>query len=89
MRLCLMITCVCLLTMGCSGHPKVNRDESVITLDKVPPAALKAAQGKLPDVKFDSVWKVGEDRFEIRGKTPAGKIRDVQVTAAGDILEVD
>ena len=88
MRQLLFFLCSLAIT-GCSNQPKTTRDESVLALDKIPPTAMKAAQEKLPDVKFDSAWKVGEDRFEIRGKTATGKIRDVQVSTSGEILEVD
>jgi len=78
------------LALGGCGE-RVQRDE-VVPIDRVPPAALKAAQVKLPGVKFDTAWKVkaeGKDAFEIRGKSKDGKTRDAQVTATGEVLEVD
>ena len=75
----------CAMT-GCEG--KIAKTE-IVPLDKVPPAAIKAAEAKLPEVKFDTAWKTKSGNYEIRGKTPGGKVRDLQVTAAGDVVEVD
>jgi uncharacterized membrane protein YkoI len=61
-------------------------------LDKVPPSIMKVAEEKLPGVKFDSAYKEtkdGKDVYELRGKTKEGKIRDVEVTADGKVLQVD
>jgi hypothetical protein len=83
------LAALALLASGCGK--RIEKDESV-PLDKVPPAAIKAAHDRLPDVNFETAWKVkGEagDAYEIRGKTKVGKIRDVQVTDKGEVLEVD
>ena len=53
---------------------------------------VKVAQEKLPNVKFESVRKIkvkGEDVYEIRGKQPNGKVREVEVSDAGQVLEVE
>jgi hypothetical protein len=74
---------------GCGAER--DRDP-VVPIDQVPEAALKAAGAKLPGVRFDGAWKVRDgdrEAFEIRGRTPEGKIRDVKVTASGEVLEVD
>jgi hypothetical protein len=79
------------LLLGCEGDRRpapMNR----LTIDKLPPAALKAAKAKLPDVAFEEAWKVdegGREAFEVRGTNPRGKTRDIRVTADGKILEID
>jgi hypothetical protein len=50
---------------------------------------MTSAKGKLPEVKFDTAWKTRSGNFEVRGKTAAGKVRDVQVSPEGKIIEVD
>ncbi len=77
-----------LLLGGCAKTGK-QADETVVALDQVPAAVMAAAKKELPGVKFNTAWKTESGAFEIRGKTPEGKIRDVQVTATGDVLEVD
>ena len=81
----LMVIACCILA-GC--EQKVEKTE-MVPLDQVPPAALKAAKEKLPDVKFESAWKTKNGNFEVRGKTASGKVRDLQVTEAGTVVEVD
>ncbi len=78
-----------LATTGCGEK---GENEVAMPLDKVPPSVVKVAEEKLPGVKFDSAYKEtkdGKDVYELRGKTKEGKIRDVEVTAEGRVLEVD
>ena len=58
----------------------------------IPPDLLVVAQKTLPKVKFESARKIsvqGEEVFEIRGKQANGKIREVEVTTAGKVIEVE
>jgi hypothetical protein len=74
---------------GCGGQPTVNE---FVPLAEVAPELVQVAQKKLPDVKFDSARhkKVnGEDVYEIRGMQANGKIREVEVSAAGNVIEVE
>lgn len=74
---------------GCGGE---REHDEVVPLDRIPEPALKAAQAKLPGVKFDGAWKERDgdsEAYEIRGRTREGKIRDIKVTASGEVLEVD
>ena len=53
---------------------------------------MEAATKALPDVKFDEARKAkfnGQDAFEIRGKDKRGKIREVEVSTSGEILEIE
>ena len=86
----LRIPAVALLIMFGCGEKGEN--DVPMPLDKVPPDVMKIAVEKLPGVKFDSAYKEtkdGKEVFEVRGKTKDGKIRDVEVTADGKVLEVD
>jgi hypothetical protein len=65
-----------------------------VPLAEVPPELVKIAEKNLPDVKFDSARRLigkgtAEDVFEIRGKLPNGKIREVEVTASGRVVEIE
>jgi len=87
MRTKSLIAVLCFLAIGCGGR---HESDEVVPIDKLPSAALKAAQEKLPGVKFDTAWKEkGTDAYEIRGKTKDGKMRDAKVTSDGKVLEVD
>ena len=81
---------VLLCSLGC-GSSKPKEKEAVGIAD-VAPDLLEVAKKTLPEVKFDSARKIkvdGEDVFEIRGKQPNGKIREVEVSASGKVIEVE
>jgi hypothetical protein len=75
---------------GCGERTRLAED--AVPLEQVPGPAMAAAQKQLPGVKFDAAWKELEGEkvaYELRGKNPHGKIRDVKVTPDGRVLEVD
>jgi len=87
-RLMLIIGCL-MIAAGCG---EVGENDTPMPLDQVPPSIMKVARDKFPEVKFDSAYKEtkdGKEVFEVRGKSKDGKIREVEVTADGKILEVD
>ncbi|MGI8982118.1 MAG: hypothetical protein ACR2FY_23045 [Pirellulaceae bacterium] len=73
------------VALGCGGVEKTE----MVPMEKVPNPVLTSAKEKLPDVKFDTAWKTKDGNFEVRGKTAAGKVRDIQVSPDGKVLEVD
>jgi hypothetical protein len=76
--------------MGC-GKPAKN--DKPIALQDVPEVAMKAAMAvakeRLPDVKFHSATLRPNGVYEITGKSKNGKVHDIEVTAAGEIVEVE
>ena len=88
-RTSVLATILLTATAGCGES---GEHEVAMPLDQVPPALRKVAEEKFPGVKFDSAYKEtkdGKDIYELRGKTKDGKIRDVEVTADGKVLDVD
>jgi hypothetical protein len=74
---------------GCGEE--VERGEAV-TFDQLPPGSMEAATKALPEVKFELVRKAkfnGQDAYEIRGKDKRGKVREVEVSTSGQILEIE
>ena len=71
--------------VGCAGGTK----DELISLDKLPEGHLNTAQEKLPEVKFDTALKRGDGTYEVRGKDPKGKVRDVEMSATGEVLEIE
>ncbi len=76
------------LISGCGDSLGEGRKE-IVPLDKVPPAVMEAAKKKLPDIKFDSALKTSKGIYEVRGKSKNGKIQEVEVTEAGEVLLVE
>ena len=79
-----------LFALGCSASPPAS--DPIIPLDQVPPHLLEIARKQLPGYTFDTVYKMkvdGKDAYEIRGKNDRGKVREVEVSATGEVLEIE
>jgi hypothetical protein len=61
----------------------------VVSLDQLPAGYLDIAKKELPQVKFDTVWRLKNGNYEIRGKDARGKAREVELNAKGTVVEVD
>ncbi len=69
---------------GCAKQPS-----KPIPLEQVPESLMKISHEKLPDVKFDRAVIKANGIYEISGKDKKGKVRDVEMTAAGEVTEVE
>ncbi len=90
MRLFVQLVCIAIFPVfvGCSETGEGFKEP--ISMDKVPPEILKVAQDKYPDLVFDVAFTETEDGvavYELKGKAKSGKMREVEVTADGKILE--
>jgi hypothetical protein len=72
------------LALGCGDSKAEN-----VPLDQVPEPVMQVAKGKLPDVHFEQAWKTTKGNYEVRGKTKHGKVRDIQLTPSGEVIEID
>jgi hypothetical protein len=73
------------LVAGCSNEPR----EKLVPLDTVPVAVIERARARLPDVEFRHALKRSDDRYEVRGNDKTGKVRTINLTSAGEILEIE
>src|SRR3954468_10283130 len=79
------------LLAGWGCGESVERPEAV-PLHQSPAGSLEAATKAVPGVKFDQARRAkfnDQDAFEIRGKDKRGKIREVEVSTSGQILEIE
>jgi uncharacterized membrane protein YkoI len=84
------LLCFLLVLCGCGSSPAASNTD--VPLSELAPELMQVAQKTLPGVKFESARKKkvkGEEVFEIRGKLPNGKIREVEVNAAGKVVEIE
>ncbi len=84
-----LLALLLMLAWGC-GEEVVRLE--MVPLDQLPAGSLEAAKKELPEVKFDQARKAkfkGQDAYEIRGKDQRGKIREVEVSTSGQILEIE
>jgi hypothetical protein len=73
--------------LGCEAEMD---DERPIDVEKVPASVLKVAKDEMPGVDFERAWtgkSGGEMTYEIRGTTEDGKVREIRITASGQVLE--
>src|SRR4051794_24290015 len=83
------LACLLMTAWGC-GEEVVRLEP--VPFGQLPPGSMEAATKALPGVKFSEARKAkfnGQDAFEIRGKDKRGKIREVEVSTEGQILEIE
>jgi hypothetical protein len=81
---------ILLSVLGCGGEK--HEDAQSVPIDQVPPRIMEVARKKLPGLNFDRAYKIdvnGKDAYEIRGKDSRGKIREVEVSQDGEVIEVE
>jgi hypothetical protein len=77
------------LAAGCESQP---RADAIVPLDRVPPQVMDVARKELPGYTFDTAYKTtvaGKEAYEIRGKDKRGKVREVEVSATGEVLAIE
>jgi hypothetical protein len=90
-----VVTLLAVLALGgglAAAYVGCGRSEAgrvVMPFDQLPPPLLKVAKDKLPDVTFNEVWRKPNGVYEIRGKNKQGKVREVEVNAKGEIVDVE
>jgi hypothetical protein len=80
----------CSLAFGCGGTPP--KSDPVVPIVEVPPSVMDVARKELPGFTFDTVYKMkieGKDAYEIRGKDQRGKVREVEVSAEGEVIAIE
>jgi hypothetical protein len=78
-----------LVALGCQSQPK---SDEPVPIDQVPSNVMEVARKQLPGYSFDTAYKMkvdGKDAYEVRGKDKRGKVREVEVSADGEVIEVE
>ncbi len=76
-------------SMVASGCSEGGGKAVVVPLDQVPEPLVKTAKEKLPEVKFDHARRLSNGNYEIRGKAKNGKVREVELTPNGEVVEIE
>jgi hypothetical protein len=84
MRPMRIVLVACLLA-GCSSASQ----EKLVPLEAVPATVLEVARAKLPEVEFKQALQRADDRYEVRGTDKTGKVRTINLTSAGEVLEIE
>ena len=75
---------------GC-GEGTPDGDE-VVPIASIPANLMEIAKKELPGVNFTEAFKMkvsGKDAFEIRGKDKRGKVREIELSLTGEVLEIE
>jgi len=79
-----------IFAVGCQSNPP--KGDEVVALDQVPANVMEVARKQLPGFTFDTAYKMkinGKDAYEVRGKDKRGKVREVEVSADGEVLAIE
>lgn len=77
--------CLLALIVGCSEAPK----SQLMPVESVPENIMAIAKEKLPGVTFDQAVKGADGRIEVIGKDAKGKVREIEISPSGEILEIE
>jgi hypothetical protein len=78
------------LVTGC-GEERPRADP-IVPIEEVPALVVEAAGKALPGYIFDTIYKMkvdGKDAYELKGKNKQGKIREVEISATGEVLAIE
>ena len=85
-----MRTFACSLLLICMGVGcGAASQNQAISIDEVPKNLLEIAKEKLPDVTFDQAVRKSNGVLEVRGKDKKGKVRDVEFSKTGEVVEIE
>jgi uncharacterized membrane protein YkoI len=79
-----------ILAFGCTSSPPES--DEIVPMDNVPANVMEVARKQLPGYTFDTVYKMkidGKDAYEVRGKDKRGKVREVEVSATGEVIAIE
>ena len=75
---------------GCGGAGVGEGPKTPVKLEDVPAPAMKTAKEKAPEVvAFDEAFRKKDGTLEIRGKTKAGKVIEVEVKDDGTFVDIE
>ena len=80
--------------IGCGGEQERHRPygRHAIEIAKLPKSIHAAAKKAVPRIAWEEAWEILDGAgkitsYEVRGRAPNGKIREVRVSPAGEVLE--
>jgi hypothetical protein len=79
-----------IFALGCTSSPPES--DPIVPIEQVPANVMEVARKQLPGYTFDTVYKMkidGKDAYEVRGKDKRGKVREVEVSATGEVLAIE
>jgi uncharacterized membrane protein YkoI len=90
MRKAHLLGMILIFFLGCASRPPES--DPIIPIEEVPANVMEVARKQLPGYTFDTAYKMkidGKDAYEVRGKDKRGKVREVEVSADGEVLAIE
>src|SRR5262245_26314179 len=84
-----LVAVMMIIVAGCESEPE---SDEIVPLEQVPANVMEVARKQLPGYTFETVYKIkidGEDAYEVRGKGKRGKVREVEVSATGEVIAIE
>jgi uncharacterized membrane protein YkoI len=81
---------ILLFALGCARSSP--QSDPIVPIEQVPANVMEVARKQLPGFTFDTAYKMkidGKDAYEVRGKDKRGKVREVEVSATGEVLAIE
>jgi uncharacterized membrane protein YkoI len=78
------------LVSGC-GEERPKPDP-IIPIEQVPARVVEEAKKALPGYTFYAVYQMkvdGKNAYEFKGKNKQGKLREVELSATGEVLAIE
>jgi hypothetical protein len=79
-----------IFALGCTSSPP--KSDEIVPIAEVPANVMEVARKQLPGYTFETAYKMkidGKDAYEVRGKDKRGKVREVEVSAAGEVIAIE
>ncbi|HEX4608952.1 MAG TPA: hypothetical protein VH092_12165 [Urbifossiella sp.] len=84
------LVCAAVLAAACGCGAIGEGPKTPVKLEDVPAPAMKTAKEKAPDVvNFHEAYRKRDGVLEIRGKTKAGKVVEVEVKDDGTLVDIE
>jgi hypothetical protein len=78
-----------LLVSLISACGQATKKSELLTLDQVPQNLMDIAKEKLPDVTFERAVRKPNGVLEVTGKDKKGKVRDIEFSKTGEVVEIE
>jgi hypothetical protein len=83
--------CGCLLALLLTGCGSSSEKKVPVELKDVPENLIKVATSlkELPDFKVTHAYRKSDGTYEICGKLKSGKVKEVEISLEGKVLDIE
>jgi hypothetical protein len=86
---CLLLSLALFIVLVCGGGCSPAKKKEPMEMEKVPESVMKIAKEKLPDVTFERAFREPNGDYELMGKDKKGKVREIDISPAGVVTQIE